>query len=86
MNNLQQSAESLEAFIKSTLAREGSEAYLRELRQQEMGIYSVDNDVAKLRDAVVVCQSIYKLITERYQPPEPISRHEVNVQDTTVEI
>ena len=86
MNNLQQSAESLEAFIKSTLAREGSEAYLRELRQQEMGIYSVDNDVAKLRDAVVVCQSIYKLITEQYQPPEPISRHEVNVQDTTVEI
>jgi len=86
MNNLQQSAESLEAFIKSTLAREGSEAYLRELRQQEMGIYSVNNDVAKLRDAVVVCQSIYKLITEQYQPPEPISRHEVNVQDTTVEI
>jgi len=86
MNNLQQSAESLEAFIKSTLAREGSESYLRELRQQEMGIYSVDNDVAKLRDAVVVCQSIYKLITEQYQPPEPISRHEINVQDTTVEI
>jgi len=86
MNNLQQSAESLEAFIKTTLAREGSEAYLHELRQQEMGIYSVDNDVAKLRDAVVVCQSIYKLITEQYQPPEPISRHEVNVQDTTVEI
>jgi hypothetical protein len=86
MNNLQQSAESLEAFIKTTLAREGSESYLRELRQQEMGIYSVDNDVAKLRDAVVVCQSIYKLITEQYQPPEPISRHEVNVQDTTVEI
>lgn len=86
MNNLQQSAESLEAFIKTTLAREGSESYLRELRQQEMGIYSVDNDVTKLRDAVVVCQSIYKLITQQYQPPEPISRHEVNVQDTTVEI
>ena len=86
MNNLQQSAESLEAFIKNTLAREGSEAYLRELRQQEMGIYSVDNDVAKLRDAVVVCQSIYKLITEQYQPPEPISRHEVNAQEATVEI
>jgi len=78
MNNLQQSAESLEAFIKNTLAREGSESYLRELRRQEMGIYSVDNDVKKLRDAVVVCQSIYKLITEQYQPPAPIAKHEVD--------
>lgn len=86
MNNLQQSAESLEAFIKNTLAREGSESYLRELRQQEMGIYSVDNDVAKLRDAVVVCQSIYKLITEQYQPPESISRHEVDAENATVEL
>tara|TARA_R110002020_G_scaffold17958_3_gene63497 strand:+ start:1071 stop:2180 length:1110 start_codon:yes stop_codon:yes gene_type:complete len=78
MNNLQQSAESLEAFIKNTLAREGSESYLRELRQQQMGIYSVNNDVEKLRDAVVVCQSIYKLITEQYQPPAPIAKHEVD--------
>ncbi len=85
MNNLQQSAESLEAFIKNTLAREGSESYLRELRQQEMGIYSVDNDVAKLRDAVVVCQSIYKLITESYERPEPISRHEVDPTTATVD-
>lgn len=78
MNNLQQSAESLEAFIKNTLARERSESYLRELRQQQMGIYSVNNDVEKLRDAVVVCQSIYKLITEQYQPPAPIAKHEVD--------
>ena len=86
LNNLQQSAESLEAFIKNTLAREGSESYLRELRQQEMGIYSVDDDVAKLRDAVVVCQSIYKLITEPYSPPAPISRHEVDPSAATVEV
>ena len=86
MNNLQESAQALEAFIKSTLAREGSESYLRELRQQEMGIYSVTDDVAKLRDAVVVCQSIYKLITEPYAPPEPISRYEVDPKTTTVEI
>ena len=85
MNNLQQSAESLEAFIKNTLAREGSESYLRELRRQEMGIYSVDNDVEKLRDAVVVCQSIYKLITESYERPEPISRHEVDPTTATVD-
>jgi len=86
LNNLQQSAESLEAFIKNTLAREGSESYLLELRQQEMGVYSVSDDVAKLRDAVVVCQSIYGLITEPYRRPEPISRHEVDPQTATVEV
>ena len=86
LNNLQQSAESLEAFIKNTLAREGSESYLRELRQQDMGVYSVSDDVAKLRDAVVVCQSIYALITEPYSRPEPISRHEVDPQTATVEV
>lgn len=84
LNNLQQSAESLEAFIKNVLAREGSESYLQELRQQQMGVYSVDDDVAKLRDAVVVCQSIYKLITEAYQPPAPISKHEVHPSTVTV--
>ena len=86
MNNLQESAQALEAFVKNTLARERSESYLRELRQQQMGIYSVTDDVAKLRDAVVVCQSIYKLITEPYAPPEPISRYEVDPQTTTVDI
>jgi len=86
LNNLQLSAESLEAFIKNTLAREGSESYLQELRQQEMGVYSVSDDVAKLRDAVVVCQSIYGLITEPYSKPEPISRHEVDPQTATVEV
>lgn len=86
LNNLQQSAESLQAFIKNTLAREGSESYLRELRQQEMGIYSVDNDVDKLRDAVTVCQSIYNLITQPYTPPEPISRHDVDPATATIEV
>lgn len=86
LNNLQQSAESLEAFIKNTLAREGSESYLRELRQQEMGIYSVDDDVAKLRNAVLVCQSVFKLITEPYIPPAPISRHEVDPMTATIEV
>lgn len=86
LNNLQQSAESLEAFIKNTLVREGSESYLQELRQQEMGIYSVDDDVAKLRDAVIVCQSIFKLITEPYAPPAPISRHEVDPVTAMVDL
>ena len=86
LNNLQQSAESLEAFIKNTLAREGSESYLQELRKQNMGVYSVSDDVAKLRDAVLVCQSIYGLITEPYSRHEPISRHEVDPQTATVEV
>jgi hypothetical protein len=86
LNNLQQSAESLEAFIKNTLAREASESYLRELRQQEMGIYSVTDDIKKLRDAVLVCQSIYKLITEPYNPPAPISRQEVDPSTATIEV
>ena len=86
LNNLQESAESLEAFIKNTLAREGSESYLRELRQQDMGIYTVVDDVAKLRDAVLVCQSIFQLITEPYTPPTPISRHEVDPIYATVSV
>jgi hypothetical protein len=86
LNNLQQSAESLEAFIKNTLAREGSESYLRELRQQDMGIYSVSDDIKKLRDAVVVCQSIYKLITEPYVAPQPISRREVDPSTASVDV
>lgn len=86
LNNLQQSAESLDAFLRNTLSREGSESYLRELRQQEMGIYSVDNDVAKLRDAVVVCQSIYKLITEPYTPPAPMARGEHMASEAVVDV
>jgi hypothetical protein len=86
LNNLQQSAESLDAFLRNTLAREGSESYLRELRQVDRGIFSVSDDIQKLRDAVVVCQSIYKLITEPYSPPEPISRHEVDPATATVEV
>jgi len=84
LNNLQQSAESLQAFLKNTLAREGTESYLQQLRKQDMGIYSVDDDVAKLRDAVMVCQSVYKLITEPYTKPEPIGRHTVDPTTTTV--
>lgn len=86
LNNLQVSADSLEAFIKNTLAREASESYLQELRKQNMGVYSVSDDVAKLRDAVMVCQSIFKLITEPYTRPEPISRHEVDPQTATIEV
>ena len=86
LNNLQQSAESLDAFLRNTLSREGSETYLQQLRQLDLGIFSVSDDVTKLRNAVVVCQSIYKLITEPYTPPEPISRREVDPTTATVEV
>jgi cell division septation protein DedD len=85
LHNLQASVEAVESFIKSVLARERSEAYLQELRQLDLGIYSVTNDVGKLRDAVVVCQSVYKLITEPYVRPEPISRYEVDPRTVTIE-
>ena len=86
MNNLQQSAESLDAFLRNTLAREGSESYLRELRQVDRGIFSVTDDIEKLRDAVTVCQSVYKLITEPYVRPEPISRREVDPATAVVDL
>jgi uncharacterized protein YheU (UPF0270 family) len=86
LNDLQQSAESLEAFIKNTLAREGTEAYLQQMRSLDRGIFSVSDDIDKLRNAVVVCQSIFKLITEPYTPPAPISRREVDPSTVTVEV
>jgi hypothetical protein len=86
LNNLQQSAESLDAFLRNTLAREGSEAYLQAMRQVDRGIFSVSDDIKKLRDAVVVCQSIYKLITEPYVAPEPISRREVDPSTASVDV
>lgn len=86
MNNLQDSAEALEAFVRNLLARENSETYLQTLRQQDLGVYSVADDVSKLRDAVIVCQSIYRLITEPYQSVEPISRHETDPKTATVQI
>jgi len=86
LNNLQESAEALEAFIKNTLAREGSESYLSELRRLDLGIFSVSDDINKLRNAVLVCQSVFKLITEPYTPPAPISRREVDPKSATVEV
>lgn len=72
--NLQQSAESLRAFLKNTLAREGSEVYLTELRNQEAGIYSVEKDIPLLRDAVVTLQEVFRLATEPYSPPAAVAR------------
>jgi len=86
LNNLQQSAESLDAFLRNTLAREGSESYLQAMRQVDRGIFSVSDDIQKLRDAVVVCQSIYKLITEPYTPPAPMPRNEATASESTIDV
>ena len=74
--NLQQSAESLQAFLKNTLAREGSEAYLTQMRGLDLGIYSVGNDIELLRGAVTTLQGVFRLATEPYTPPTPISRED----------
>lgn len=84
--NLQQSAESLRAFLKNVLAREGSESYLTELRNVEAGIYSVDKDVELLRGAVVTLQEVFKLATEPYTPPAPMPRSEEVAADVVINV
>jgi len=84
--NLQQSADSLRAFLKSTLAREGSESYLTDLRELDLGIYSVGKDIELLRNAVTTLQEVYKLAIEPYIPPAQVSRHEVDPTTATVDL
>lgn len=86
LSNLQQSAESLRAFLKGTLAREGSEAYLTELRVQELGIYSVGDDVKLLREAVVVLQEVFQLATSPYTPPAPMPKGAGTAADEVVDV
>ena len=83
--NLQQSAESLQAFLKNTLAREGSEAYLTQMRGLDLGIYSVGNDIELLRGAVTTLQGVFRLATEPYTPPTPISREDA-AADAVIDI
>lgn len=84
--NLQQSAESLRAFLKNVLSREGSESYLTELRNVEAGIYSVDKDVELLRGAVVMLQEAFKLATEPYTPPPPMPRSQEVASDVVIDL
>lgn len=83
--NLQQSADSLRAFLKNTLAREGSETYLTELRGLDLGIYSVGKDIELMRGAVTTLQDAFRLATEPYTPPAPIAREEV-ASDAVVDV
>lgn len=84
--NLQQSAESLRAFLKNTLAREGSEAYLTELRGLDLGIYSVGKDIDLLRGAVTTLQDVFRLATEPYTPPAPMPRSEDVAADVVINV
>lgn len=84
--NLQQSAESLRAFLRNVLAREGSETYLTELRNVQAGIYSVDKDVELLRDAVVTLQDVFKLASEPYTPPAPMPRSQDVASDVVINV
>jgi hypothetical protein len=84
--NLQQSAESLQAFLKNVLAREGSEAYLTELRSLDLGIYSVGKDIALLQDAVVCLRDVFQLATEPYTPPAPMGRSADVAAGVTVDV
>lgn len=84
--NLQQSADSLRAFLKSTLAREGTETYLTELRDLDLGVYSVGKDIELLRNAVTTLQEVYKLAIEHYIPPTQVSRHEVDPTTATIDL
>jgi hypothetical protein len=84
--NLQQSADSLRAFLKNVLAREGSESYLSELRGLDLGIYSVGKDIELLRGSVTTLQEVFKLATESYTPPAPMPRSADVASDVTIDV
>jgi hypothetical protein len=80
--SLQQAAESLEAFLKTSLVRRGAD-YLDAMRDLELGAYSVTSDVELLRNAVVVLQSCFRLATEEYIAPVSV---EVDPTAATVDV
>jgi uncharacterized protein YheU (UPF0270 family) len=80
--SLQQAADTLEGFLKSSLVRRGAD-YLDAMRDLDLGIYSVTNDVELLKSAVVVLQSCFRLATEEYVPPVSV---EVDPSAATVDI
>jgi hypothetical protein len=86
LHNLRVSADALEALLKNILVKNG-DGRLAEMRARtDLGIYAVDDDMGLLRGAVETCQSIYKLITEPYVAPQPISRREVDPSTASVDV
>ena len=86
LHNLRVSADALEALLKNILVRGGDERLVAMRQRTDMGIFSVHDDMELLRGAVETCQSVFRLATEKYQRPEPISRHEVGAENATVEL
>ena len=85
LHNLRTSADALEARLKNILVKNG-DGRLAEMRKRtDLGVYSVDNDLELLRGAVETCQRVFRLATEPYTPPTPISRAEV-AADAVVDV
>jgi len=86
LHNLRVSADALEARLKNILARSG-DGRLAEMRgRTDLGVYSVHDDMNLLRGAVEACQRIYRLATEPYVAPQPISRREVDPSTASVDV
>ena len=85
LHNLRVSADALETLLKNILVRGGDERLDAMRQRTDMGIFSVKDDMDLLRGAVETCQNVFRLATEQYQRPEPISRHEVDPTTATVD-
>lgn len=85
LHNLRVSADALETLLKNILVRGGDERLIAMRQRTDMGIFSVDDDMDLLRGAVETCQNVFRLATEQYQRPEPISRHEADPTTATVD-
>ena len=75
----------METLLKNILVRGGDERLDAMRQRTDMGIFSVKDDMDLLRGAVETCQNVFRLATEQYQRPEPISRHEVDPTTATVD-
>ena len=85
LHHLRTSADALEAKLKNILVKNG-DGRLAEMRKRtDLGVYSVDNDLELLRGAVETCQRVFRLATEPYTPPTPISREDA-AADAVVDV
>jgi len=78
--SLQQASDALENFLKGTIAKAGTSDILEQMRDLDLGPYSVTEDVEMLRKSVLTLQRSFKLATEEYVAPAGI---EVDVNDVS---
>jgi hypothetical protein len=78
--SLQQASDALENFLKATIAKAGTSNILEQMRDLDLGPYSVTEDVEMLRKSVLTLQRSFKLATEEYVAPAGI---EVDVNDVS---